>query len=57
MMGGWWWAAALFVLLVAGGMVLRRRVLAEAHSILFGGTLGPGCVVAEAAGHCWRSPP
>ena len=47
-MGGWWWIAALFVLVVAGGLWLRRRALAEMHSVLFGGTLGPGCVIVEA---------
>jgi hypothetical protein len=48
-MGTWWWAASIFVALVACGLLWRRRDLAEMHSILFGGTLGPGCVIAEAA--------
>jgi hypothetical protein len=48
-MGIWWWPAALFVLAVAAGLLWRRRDLASMHSVLFGGTLGPGCVVFEAA--------
>jgi hypothetical protein len=32
----------------AAGLWLRRRDLAEMHSVLFGGTLGPGCVIVEA---------
>ena len=47
-MGLWWWPAALFVLAVAAGIWWRKRDLAEQHSVLFGGTLGPGCVVVEA---------
>ncbi len=47
-MGAWWWPASVFVALVAGGLLWRRRDLAEMPSILFGGTLGPGCVIAEA---------
>jgi hypothetical protein len=47
-MGAWWWLAALFVVATAGGLWLRRRDLAEMHSVLFGGTLGPGCVIVEA---------
>lgn len=47
-MAGWWWIAALFVLAVAAGLWVRRRDLAEMHSVLFGGTLGPGCVIVEA---------
>ena len=48
-MGNLWWPASICVALVVGGLLWRRRDLAEMHSILFGGTLGPGCVVAEAA--------
>jgi len=47
-MGVWLWIAALFVMLVAAGFLVWRRALAEMHSILLGGTLGPGCVIAEA---------
>ena len=41
-------AAAIAVLVVAGiAAILARRQLAELQSMLAGGTLLPGCVVAE----------
>jgi len=43
------WAAAGFLVVVALATVLARRPLADLQSMLAGGTVLPGCVIAEAA--------
>ncbi len=40
--------SALFIALVAVVVFLRRRQLAHAQALVLGGSILPGCVVAEA---------
>jgi hypothetical protein len=40
--------AALFIAAVAVGVFLRRRQLAHAQALVLGGSILPGCVIAEA---------
>ena len=40
--------AALFIAVVAVAVYLRRRQLAHAQALILGGTIMPGCVVAQA---------
>ena len=40
--------SALFIALVAVVVFLRRRQLAHAQALVLGGSVLPGCVVAEA---------
>lgn len=42
-----WFASALFAL-TAAVLVVARRPLAEGQAYVFGGRMGPGCVIAEA---------
>jgi hypothetical protein len=39
---------ALFIVLVAIAIVFERRRLAEAQALVLGGSVLPGCVIAEA---------
>ena len=43
------WLPALFLVIVAVAMLLRRRQLAHAQALILGGSIMPGCVIAEAA--------
>jgi hypothetical protein len=40
--------SALFIAIVAVVVFLRRRPLAHAQALVLGGSILPGCVVAEA---------
>lgn len=40
--------SALFIAIVAVVVFLRRRPLAQAQALILGGSILPGCVVAEA---------
>ena len=39
---------AVFIAVVAGLVFVQRRRLAEMQAMTLGGSIGPGCVVAEA---------
>jgi hypothetical protein len=40
--------AGLFIVIVAVVVFLRRRELAHAQALVLGGSILPGCVIAEA---------
>ena len=40
--------SALFIAIVAVVVFLRRRQLAHAQAVVLGGSILPGCVIAEA---------
>jgi hypothetical protein len=44
------WLAIAVLLATAAGLVLGRRQVAELQSMVVGGRMGGGCVVAEAVG-------
>ncbi len=41
--------AGLFIAIVAVVVLFRRRQLAHAQALILGGSILPGCVIAEAA--------
>jgi hypothetical protein len=41
------WLAAAFIALVGIMVILRRRPLARAQALILGGSILPGCAVAE----------
>ena len=44
-----WLIGGVFFLACAGLLVWQRGYFAELQSLLAGGSIGPGCVIAEAA--------
>ncbi|HEX7149934.1 MAG TPA: hypothetical protein VF618_00490 [Thermoanaerobaculia bacterium] len=42
------WLVAAFLVAVAAAIYFNRRKLAEVQALIFGGSIVPGCVVAEA---------
>ena len=42
------WFAPAFIALVAIGVFVQRRQLARAQALVLGGSVLPGCVIAEA---------
>jgi hypothetical protein len=43
----WVVAGSLFVALAGAGMIVFRRPLAQMQAMLAGGSIAPGCAVAE----------
>ena len=43
-----WSISAVFFAVVAGAMLAGRRQLAQMQGLILGGTMAPGCVMAEA---------
>ena len=41
------WLAAAFIALVGTAVIFQRRRLAHAQAMVLGGSILPGCVVAE----------
>jgi hypothetical protein len=41
-------AAGVFIAIVAAVVFIRRRQLAHAQALILGGSIFPGCVIAEA---------
>ena len=42
------WFVAVFFLLIAVAMFLRRAELSHLQAMILGGSVAPGCVIAEA---------
>jgi hypothetical protein len=42
------WIAAVFIVLTGVAVFVRRRPLAEAEALVLGGSILPGCVIAQA---------